>query len=38
VDGFCKHSNELSGSINWKFLSSWVTGGFSRRVQLHGVS
>jgi hypothetical protein len=22
----------------WKFLSSFPTGGFSRRVQLHGVS
>jgi hypothetical protein len=21
----------------WKFLSSWATGGFSRRAQLHGL-
>jgi hypothetical protein len=33
-------SNEPSGSIKCreKFLSSWATGGLSRRVQLHAVS
>jgi hypothetical protein len=36
--GSCEHGNEPSGSINvGKFLSSCVTGGFSRRAQLHEV-
>jgi hypothetical protein len=34
--GSCEHDNEPSGSINWKFLSSWATSSFSRSAQLHG--
>jgi hypothetical protein len=38
VEGSCEHGNEPSGSIKfWKFLSSYTTGGFSRRAQLHDV-
>jgi hypothetical protein len=38
VDGSCEYGNEHLGSINvGKFLSSCITGGFSRRAQLHEV-
>jgi hypothetical protein len=36
VAGSCEQGNEPWGSI--KFLSSYTTGGFSRRAQLHEVS
>jgi hypothetical protein len=39
VEGSCVHDNEPLDSIHaGKFLSSYTTGGFSRRAQLHGVS
>jgi hypothetical protein len=39
VEGSCEHGNEPSESIKvGKFLSSYTTGGFSRRAQLHEVS
>jgi hypothetical protein len=39
VEGSCEHDNELSGSIKFgKFFSSCTTGGFTRRVQVHGDS
>jgi hypothetical protein len=39
VEGSCEHGNEPSGPNSfWKFLSSYVTGGFSGRAQLYAVS
>jgi hypothetical protein len=39
VEGCCEHGNEPAGFINiGKYLSSYRAGGFSRRIQLHGVS
>jgi hypothetical protein len=38
VEGSREHDNEPSGSIKvGKFSGSCVTGGVSRRAQLHGV-
>jgi hypothetical protein len=34
----CEHGNERSGFIKcWEILE-WLSAGFSRRAQLHGVS
>jgi hypothetical protein len=39
VEGSCEQGNELAGTVNiGYFLSSCVTGAFSRRAQLHVVS
>jgi hypothetical protein len=39
VEGSCEHGNEPPGSKKMlKFMSGCVTGGFSRRAQLHEVS
>jgi hypothetical protein len=39
VEGSCEYDNKLCGSISvGKFLSSCISGGFSKRAQLRGVS
>jgi hypothetical protein len=39
VEDPCRHADEPSSSIKcWEILSIYITGSFSRRVQLHMVS